>query len=1180
VLQLTGNGATTAQFQTVIQSAKYNNVSNTPDPTTRDVTTKANDGAADSTVAHTTVTVTPTNDAPVATDETFNATNSAIGNTTLNVNDTNNHGGTADGRPPTPDPTDTSPTTDRPHKEITGDIIANDTDPEAANSDLTATAGTFNTRDATTDATDGGSVTIQADGDFNFEPPPGCPAANSYFDYVVTDNAGTDTGTDTGRVTIASTGCVWYVNNNDAQGNNGTSVKPFDTLAQAQTASNPATPATIGTTFVYDGDDTTTGYDTGYTMDTNETLQSEGATLTIDSNTLHSADAANKASIKNNNADVVTLAGGTTVKGLNIDPQNTGGGIFGTGLGATTVTLDDLNIADNGTKGTQAGLELASSATTTTNVSNLTVNNGDGVSATTTDEGVLLSSAGTVKFADTGTISITTNGAAGLDATSTNLGSASLFDNITVTNSGSGGVSLASTTGSGTVFGDASGTDLSLTTTSGVTPAFKIANSGTVTVVSGGIANLNATGGPAADIVNPTAQSVFQFDDVDSTNSSTDGVNIDGLADGHFLANSQSSITNYAGIGFDLNGGNGTVDFAGAFNNTTTASSKIAEVTGRTAGANSSVTFGGPINHTNGTGAGIDISGNSGGPTSFTNATKDINTGSSDAVKISQPQASTNTVTFSGGNLNIDTTSGNGLEAIGVSSGGPDGTLNVVGSGNTIDTGSGKSLRVDDGNVGAAPLLFDRIAGNGANAGIRLNNTGANNALTVTGVGGTCTAANTSGCSGGTIQNTTGSDDSSTTPVGTAVVLKSTKGVSLTRMHLANNSNYGIRGDSVTGGFGLANSVIDGTSGNENSSSAGSPFNEAAVRFTELTGASNAITSSGISGGAGDNLAVTNSSGTLNRLTLDSNTFGNNSNTQGNHSVGVEGTGSSTVNFTATNNTFTASRSTTMDFIGGGTGGGDVVYQSNHLSNSRPLTPPNGIATAAVGLRVVSVGSGTTTANVESNDVKDSLGHAILLADDTGGGNLTGTVNLNTIGVAATTDSGSHEGDGIQVNHTGGTGTTTVQITNNLVRQYNNMGIQVTMGSSGIASGGNINANITGNTVSNPGTNVNIASIWQGIHLNAGTTPSDSYAVCMNVKGNSIIGSGRNGGTDFRLRQRQNTTVRLPGYGGSATDNAAVESFVANQNDANPNSAGADPPIPSGGIVIDSSGFTGGAACP
>src|SRR3954470_9517265 len=120
------------------------------------------------------MTVTCVNDAPAAVDETFSGASSAIGNTTLNVNDP------TDGRPTTPDPTDTSPVTDRPHKEITGDILANDTDAESANSALTVTAGTFSTND-------GGSVTIEADGDFNFEPKAGtsCTDNSDFFNYTL-----------------------------------------------------------------------------------------------------------------------------------------------------------------------------------------------------------------------------------------------------------------------------------------------------------------------------------------------------------------------------------------------------------------------------------------------------------------------------------------------------------------------------------------------------------------------------------------------------------------------------------------------------------------------------------------------------------------------------------------------------------------------------------------------------------------------------------------------------------------------------------------------------------------------------------------------------------------------------------------------------------------------------------
>jgi hypothetical protein len=1165
VLTLTGPD-TTAHFQQVIQSAKYNNVSNTPDPTTRDITTKVNDGAADSTVAHTSVTVTPTNDAPVANADTFNATNSAIGNTTLNVNDTVTTGaGAADGRPPTPDPTDTSPTTDRPHKEITGNIFANDTDPDNASSGFTATPGTFATND-------GGTVTIQADGDFNFEPAPStsCTDHSDFFNYTVNDNDPSGNASSTGSVTVAITGCVWYVNNNDAQGNSGTSEKPFDTTAQAQTASGNG-----DTTFVYDGDDTTTGYNSGYTMNTNETLLSEGATLQIGSDVLHTADAANKASLTNNNADVVTLAGGATVKSFNIDPQGTGGGIFGTGLGATTVTLDDLNVVDNGTKGTQPGLELDTNSGTTTNISNFTVNNGDGSSATTGDEGVKLNNTGTVNFASTGTISITTNGAKALDATAgagtTSLGSASTFDDITTTNSGNGGVLLQGTTGSGTAFGDGSGTDLNLTTVSGAAPAFSVQTAGSFSVPSAGQSDVSATGGPAVDVVSSSG-STMPFDSVSSTNSANDGVNIDSIGTGTFSATS-GSIGGEAGIGFDLNGGSGAITYPGTFNNGSGA--LVAEVTGRTGGV---VSLSGSMNDTNDAGGGVNIANNTGGSTVFSGATKQYNTGASDAVTFSNSDG--HTFVLSGGGTAINTTSGNGINAT------TSGTFQVSGTGNTIDStalsSTNRALNVVDTDASATGINFDHINSSGGADGIRLNNTGANNALSVTGTGGTCTAADQSGCSGGTIQNATGADDSSTSPIGAGVALTNTKGVSLTRVHLANNSNYGIRGDSVSGGFALVNSVINGTEGTEAPASAGSPFSEAAVRFTELTGSSNAITNSAISGGASDNVAVINSAGTLNRLTMQSDTFGNNSNTEGNRSVNIVGTGTSTTNVTVDSSAFTASRSHDFGFDQSGSGG-DVVFTNNTMSNSRPATGVNAQASGAGNVKLTSGSSAAVTLNVSTNTMTGADGNAMLYVHDASS-SLTGTVNNNIIGNAGTTDSGSIEGDGIQLNSASGNAGSNVSlaITNNQIRQYNDFGIELASGSSGASTEtGNIAATVTGNTISNPGSNASVSSIFQGIQLNTGTVPGQSFQWCANIKSNSIVGSGRNGGTDFRLRQRQATTVRLPGYGGTAFDTTAVTNFIANQNDQNPLDPAANAPVPTGAAITDASGggFTGGAAC-
>ena len=199
----------------------------------------------------------------------------------------------------------------------------------------------------------------------------------------------------------------------------------------------------------------------------------------------------------------------------------------------------------------------------------------------------------------------------------------STFDSITVTGSGSGGVSMTNTTGT-TTFGD-----LSLTTTSGATAGFGLANAGTVSVPAAGTANVSATGGPAVDVTG-TAGATLAFDDVDSTNSANDGINIDGLGTGTFSADANSTITGAAGIAFDVNGGSGNVDFNGTIAN---GEGTTADITGRSGGT---VSLDGPITDTGDSDAvqenAINLSGNTGGTTAITNATKVLNTGEDHAI--------------------------------------------------------------------------------------------------------------------------------------------------------------------------------------------------------------------------------------------------------------------------------------------------------------------------------------------------------------------------------------------------------------------------------------------------------------------------------------------------------------------------------------------------------------------
>jgi hypothetical protein len=586
--------------------------------------------------------------------------------------------------------------------------------------------------------------------------------------------------------------------------------------------------------------------------------------------------------------------------------------------------------------------------------------------------------------------------------------------------------------------------------------------------------------------------------------------------------------------------------------------------------ATGNISIAAPI--TGSTGHSVTLSGRTGGTVALSGAISDTGTG----INLSSNTGAT--INFTGG-ITASTGSNSAFSATG------GGTVNVTGTTNTLATTTGTALTVANTNVGSSGLTFQSISANGAVNGIVLNNTGPNNALTVASSGsGTCTAADQSGCTGGTIQNTTGADDASTTPVGTGVMLKSTKGVSLTRMHIANNSNYAIRGDNVTGGFTLANSVVNGANGSETPQGGGSPYNESALRFTELTG-SNSITNSAISGGASDNLGVINSAGILNRLTVQGDTFGNNSATQGNRSLDFSGTGTATMNVTVDSSTFTASAS--HDFGYDITGvAGDVIFTNNTMSQSRPVSGPGAPATGAGNVKVTSGASANLTMNVSGNTMTGATGNAMLFVHDVGSGSFTGTVNNNIIGNAAIANSGSLEGDGIQFNETGGTAgsSSSIAITNNQVRQYNNFGIELASGSSGLATEtGNIAATVTGNTIANPGTNANISSIFQGIQLNTATVDGQSFSWCANIKSNSIIGSGRNAGTDFRLRQRFDTVVRLPGYAGTAFDTTAVTTFVQNQNDANPNSSGAEAPTPTGASLTDQpsggQGFVGGAAC-
>ncbi|MDX6681437.1 MAG: hypothetical protein QOG94_1476, partial [Solirubrobacteraceae bacterium] len=1015
------------------------NYCNTPPGAAPDTFTYTINGGSSATVS---MTVTCVNDAPVADDETFGGAQAAVGNTAL-IGD---------------DPSDGAPALAAAKKTISGDILDGDADVDGPGP-LVVTAGTFASND-------GGSVTIEADGDFIYTPAAGtsCSDTSDSFDYTISDQNPGTAGTDVGRVTISISGCVWYVSNN-AAGNAGTSTAPFDTLAQAESAS-----AAGHTIFVFDGDNTTTGYGAGIDLKANQRLLGETATLQIGADVLYAGVAANRPTITDNNADVVSLASGNTVRGVQIDPQGTGGGVAG-GAGDAGGTIDDVRIIDAGTAGTQPGLEL-NGVTGTFDVSSLTVDSSAATGTTAGSVGVLLNGAFSANFASAGTISITTKGAKGLDATATAMGAGSVFDDIAVTASASGGVSMVNTTGT-TTFGDGSGTDLSLTTTSGAAPAFLLSNAGTVSVPAPGTANASATGGPAIDVSGTTITSLT-FDTVTSSASTGAGIRVAGLGAAPFTANASSSISDAGGIDFDLDGGSGAVTYDGAI--------------------------------TDNTGQLVRVQNTSGGLKDFNGAIGGVAGAAGGNVGLSSNTGAT--IRFDGG---VKLSSSGATPALGSTGGGTLAVTDPAASNNTLGTttSTGQALNVVGTTVSDDDLTFESVRSNTAASGIVLSSTSnANGRLVVTGAGGTCsTAAN---CTGGAIQSSTGAGIALTSVPG---------GVSLTRVAVTSGADDGIRATTVND-VDLADSVV---TNNGNSHAGGAE--ERGLDYLNVTGTPQVLRTT-VSGSDDSNAHIRNTVAGSTTLSVDQSTF---SGSKFNAGLRLRGEGASVMNATVVNSFFTlnADPGFSMQTDSANTAQQTLLFSTNELSG--------GSSNAVSGRPQVSINADSASvvkATVTNNKIKSAAGAEVILntlANHTG--TFDAKVNNNSIGDAqpgvldALADGGSAiwgwaHGDGVS----------RMEIRNNTIANWGGRGMELSHND----GTGDADYTVTGNVLSNPDLTSNT---FEGIYIFSGGAAGDASDVCVDMENNDMDGIGRQGVSDIALDRFTGNLLRFADFNDTSVAN-------------------------------------------
>ena len=297
-----------------------------------------------------------------------------------------------------------------------------------------------------------------------------------------------------------------------------------------------------------------------------------------------------------------------------------------------------------------------------------------------------------------------------------------------------------------------------------------------------------------------------------------------------------------------------------------------------------------------------------------------------------------------------------------------------------------------------------------------------------------------------------------------------------------------------------------------------------------------------MSGGFTNNVWVSQTSGILNRLRIDAVTVGPNRTTNGNQGLMVEGLGTSTTNVTLQNRALTSSRGMVSQVIGNGSGGGDLDVYNNDFSNNHPQEDSAsgllGINGGATGTFSIDVSNGGTAGN--HNTFQSASGHAVNIIKSNGSGTLIGTfTGTRSAWTTQRDNSGSLNGSGVRFQHAGGGGTGSMNITNNSIREYSNDGITMVASAGGVAYTGTMNANVTGNTVTDPGSDP-AAIGFNGIRQTAGVLGGDSFTFCAHVKGNSAVSS----------RDRPHRQPRTAGhlYAGSAsTRNATFPATPAPQ---------------------------------
>ncbi len=421
-----------------------------------------------------------------------------------------------------------------------------------------------------------GTATMEPNGRFSFVPEPGDTGAAEAFQYTLSDGQATVDAT----VTLNRFERVWYVRNDAAAGGLGRSTDPFDTLAEAQTASFDD-----DYVFVYFGSGIMTGLSDGFVLKDGQHLIGEHVGLSLpvalngngaptglvpavpgnmpllDDQVIDSIEGISARDVVPAEIAGVNLAGNVNAIDWTTTAAFAGSGTFAIHDNRMRLAVNegvDINLAGTGA----VSLAFHDNLLTATGRALDIVENGTGtLTITAFDDNVVTGTSASAGLMVNGAVFDATPGG-GVDPVA---GGTTL---IGVAGDGVGGAGMVLTG----VTGSLGFTDLQIFAGGGAGLQATSAG-GFAIAVTPAVGVIEATGGPAVNV--NTAAVDLQLASLRSTNSTATGVLLDTIT-GTFSAGSASAIANPAGFAFRLLTSNAAVSYAGTITAPATACSSRA----------------------------------------------------------------------------------------------------------------------------------------------------------------------------------------------------------------------------------------------------------------------------------------------------------------------------------------------------------------------------------------------------------------------------------------------------------------------------------------------------------------------------------------------------------------------------------------------------------------------------